>query len=140
MPGRRGFLRRRHVFAAAVGLVAGSSRLGWGVLAVLGSLEAEIAGDLVAEGAVLGSQAGVLSAGGIEPLAERVGGRALRGSPGGGRLKLWGAITRVQSLVGWVSRDRQAALRYLLISPLTVVRRLIGAVMSLASPGSCTGG
>jgi hypothetical protein len=44
------------------------------------------------------------------------------------------------TLLGWVSRDRQAALRYSLISPLTVVRRLIGAVMSLASPGSCTGG
>ena len=39
------------------------------------------------------------------------------------------------TLLDWVSRDRQAALRYSLISPLTVVRRLIGAVMSLASPG-----
>jgi len=54
------------------------------VLAVLGPLEAEVAGELVAEGAVLGSQAGVLSAGGIEPLAERVGGCAVRGSPAGG--------------------------------------------------------
>ena len=44
------------------------------------------------------------------------------------------------TLLGWVSRDRQAALRYSLISPLTVVRRLIGTVMSLASLGSCTGG
>jgi hypothetical protein len=44
------------------------------VLVVLGPLEAEVAGELVAEGAVLGSQAGVLGAGGIEPLAERVGG------------------------------------------------------------------
>ena len=84
MAGRRTFLRRRHVSAAVVGVAAGSSRLGWGVLAVLGPLEAEMAGDLVAEGAVLGSQAGVLSAGGIEPLAERVGGCALRGSPAGG--------------------------------------------------------
>lgn len=38
-----------------------------------------MAGKLVAEGAVLCSQAGDLSAGGIEPLAERVGGCALRG-------------------------------------------------------------
>ena len=43
-----------------------------------------MAGELVAEGAVLGSQAGVLGAGGIEPLAERVGGCAVRGSPAGG--------------------------------------------------------
>ena len=42
--------------------------------------------------------------------------------------------------LGWVSRDRQAALWYSLISPLTVVRRLIRAVMLMASPGSCTGG
>ena len=55
------------------------------MLAVLGPLEAEMAGELVAEGAVLGSQAGVLGAGGIEPLAERVGGCAVRGSPAGGR-------------------------------------------------------
>ena len=73
-----------------------SRRFAWSVFGVLCSLEAELAGELVGEGAVLGSQAGVLGAGGIEPLAERVGGRALRGSPGGGRLKLWGAITRVQ--------------------------------------------
>ena len=51
---------------------------------MLGSLEAEMAGELVAEGAVLCSQAGDLSAGGIEPLAERVGGCALRGNPAGG--------------------------------------------------------
>jgi hypothetical protein len=37
------------------------------VLVVLGPLEAEMAGELVAEGAVLGSQAGVLGAGGVEP-------------------------------------------------------------------------
>ena len=43
----------------------GSSRLGWGVLAVLGPLEAEVAGELVAEGAVLGSQACVLAVGGV---------------------------------------------------------------------------
>jgi hypothetical protein len=54
------------------------------VLVVLGPLDAEMAGDLVAEGAVLGSQAGVLGAGGVEPLAERVGGCALRGGPAGG--------------------------------------------------------
>src|SRR5450755_4379462 len=83
MPGGRAFLRRRHVFAAAAGVVIGSSRAGWGVL-VLGPLEAEMAGELVAEGAVLGSQAGVLGAGGVEPLAERVGGCAVRGGPSGG--------------------------------------------------------
>jgi len=44
-----------------------------------------MAGELVAEGAVLGSQAGDLSAGGVEPLAERVGGCALRGDPAGSR-------------------------------------------------------
>ena len=51
---------------------------------VLGPLEAEMAGELVAEGAVLGSQAGVLGAGGVEPLAQRVGGCAVRGGPAGG--------------------------------------------------------
>ncbi len=51
---------------------------------MLGPLEAEMAGELVADGAVLGSQAGVLGPGGIEPLAERVGGCAVRGSPAGG--------------------------------------------------------
>jgi alkanesulfonate monooxygenase SsuD/methylene tetrahydromethanopterin reductase-like flavin-dependent oxidoreductase (luciferase family) len=56
------------------------------------------------------------------------------------RAGLWGAITRVRSCCAGFSRDRQAALWYSLISPLTVVRRLIRAVMSLASPGSCTGG
>jgi hypothetical protein len=53
------------------------------VLVVLGSLEAELAGELLAESVVLGSQAGDLGAGGIEPLAERVGGCALCGKPGG---------------------------------------------------------
>jgi len=48
--------------------VSGSSRLGWRVLAVLGPLEAEMAGGLFSEGAVLGAQACDLSAGGIEPL------------------------------------------------------------------------
>ena len=48
-------------------------------------LEAEVAGELVAEGAVLGPQAGDLGAGGIEPLAERVGGCAVSGGPPGGR-------------------------------------------------------
>jgi hypothetical protein len=63
--------------------VIGSLRLGWRVLAVVGALEAEMAGDLLSEGVVLGSQAGDLSAGGFEPLAERVGGCALRGKPAG---------------------------------------------------------
>ena len=41
MPGRRPFLRHRHVFAAAVGgVVTRSSRFGLRVLVVLGSLEA----------------------------------------------------------------------------------------------------
>ena len=61
--------------------MAGSSRLGWRVLGVLGSLEAEMAGELLPEGAVLGAQAGDLGAGGIEPLAERVGARSLGVSP-----------------------------------------------------------
>lgn len=61
----------------------GSSWLGWGVLVVLGSLEAELAGELLAESVVLGLQAGDLGAGGIEPLAERIGGGALCGEPGG---------------------------------------------------------
>ncbi len=52
---------------------------------MLGSLEAELAGELLAGRVVPGSQAGDLSAGGIEPLAERVGGCALRGNPAGGR-------------------------------------------------------
>ena len=50
---------------------------------MLGSLEAELAGELLAERVVLGAQAGDLGAGGIEPLAERVGGCALCGKPGG---------------------------------------------------------
>jgi hypothetical protein len=87
MPGRRVFLRRRHVAAAAVGVVIVSQRFAWSVLSMLCSLEAEMAGELIAEGVVLGSQAGVLSAGGIEALAERVGGCALRGNPGGWWLK-----------------------------------------------------
>ena len=52
------------------------------MLVVLGSLEAELAGELLAERVVLGSQAGDLGAGGIEPLTERIGGCALRGKPG----------------------------------------------------------
>jgi hypothetical protein len=43
-------------------------------------------------------------------------------------------------LLGRAFPDRQAALWYSLISPLTAVWRLIRAVMSMASPGSCTGG
>jgi hypothetical protein len=82
MPGRWLFLRRRQVFAAAVKLF-GPSRLGRCVFVVLGPLVAEMTGDLFSERAVLGSQAGDLSAGGIEPLAERVGGCALRGKPAG---------------------------------------------------------
>ena len=78
-------MRRRHVSAAAVEeVVIGSSWLGGRVGAVLGSLEAELAGDLVSEGVVLGSQAGDLSAGGIESLAERVSACALGGKPGRG--------------------------------------------------------
>ena len=50
---------------------------------MLGSLEAELAGELLAERVVFGSQAGDLGAGGIEPLAERVGGGSLCGKPGG---------------------------------------------------------
>ncbi len=53
---------------------------------------------------------------------------------------VWGAITRVRSCCAGFSRDRQAALWYSLISPLKVVRRLIRAVMSMASPGLCTSG
>lgn len=57
MPGRRLFLRRRHVFAVAgVGVVPGSSRLSWRVLGGLGTLEAEVAGDLLSEGTVLSAQ------------------------------------------------------------------------------------
>jgi Aconitase C-terminal domain len=52
----------------------------------------------------------------------------------------WGAITRLRSCSAGFSRDHQAALWYSLISPLTVVRRLIRAVMSMASLGSCIGG
>jgi hypothetical protein len=55
-------------------------------------------------------------------------------------LSVWGAITRVRSCSAEFSRDHQAALWYSLISPLTVVRRLIRAVMSMASLGSCIGG
>jgi hypothetical protein len=55
------------------------------VLRVLDPLEAEVTGDLLSEGAVLGSQAGDLVAGGIELPAERVGGCALHGKPAGGR-------------------------------------------------------
>jgi hypothetical protein len=40
------------------------------VLAVLGSLETDMAGDLLAEGVVFGSQAGDLGAGGVESLAK----------------------------------------------------------------------
>src|SRR5215471_5256368 len=59
MPGRRLFLRRRHVSAAAVELF-GSLWLGRCVFGVLGPLVAEMAGDLFSERAVLGSQAGDL--------------------------------------------------------------------------------
>ena len=41
----------------------------WSVLGVLCPLEAEVAGELLAEGAVLGLQAGDLGAGGVEPPA-----------------------------------------------------------------------
>ena len=45
-------------------------RLGGRFVNRLHSLEAELTGELVPEGAVLGPQAGDLGAGGIEPLAE----------------------------------------------------------------------
>jgi hypothetical protein len=47
-----------------------SLRLGGRFAGRLHSVEAELTGELVPEGAVLGSQAGDLGAGGIEPLAE----------------------------------------------------------------------
>src|SRR5262249_58351377 len=65
----------------------GSSWLGWGVLVVLGSPEAELAGELLAESVVLGLQAGDLGAGGIEPLGGRIGGGAVWGGAGG-----WGVL------------------------------------------------
>jgi len=49
---------------------------------VLGPLEAELAGDLVAQGAVFGPEPGDLGSGGVEPLAKRVGAGALRGQRG----------------------------------------------------------
>jgi len=54
----------------------------WSVAGGLGPLEAELAGDLVAQGAVFGSEPGVFGAGGVEPLAKRVGAGALRGRRG----------------------------------------------------------
>ena len=60
-----------------------SLRLGGRFAGWLRSVEAELTGELVPEGAVLGSQAGDLGAGGIEPLAERAGACALRGERGG---------------------------------------------------------
>ena len=65
-------------------VVIGSLWLVGRVLAVLGSLYAEQAGDLVAEGVVLGPQAGDLGFGGAGPLAKRVSGGALCGDPGPG--------------------------------------------------------
>ena len=66
-------------------------RVGAGVIVVWGSvagglcpLEAELAGDLVAQGTVFGSKPGDFSAGGVEPLAERVGAGPLRGNRGRG--------------------------------------------------------
>jgi hypothetical protein len=60
-----------------------SLRLGGRFVDRLHPVEAELTGKLVPEGAVLGSQAGDLGAGGVEPLAERAGGCALRGERGG---------------------------------------------------------
>ena len=60
-----------------------SLRLGGRFAGRLHSVEAELTGELVPEGAVLGSQAGDLGAGGIEPLAERAGACALCGERGG---------------------------------------------------------
>ena len=60
-----------------------SLRLGGRFAGRLHPVEAELTGELVPEGAVLGSQAGDLGAGGIEPLAERADACALRGECGG---------------------------------------------------------
>ena len=49
---------------------------------VLGALEAKVAGELLAEGAVFGSEPGDFGAGGGEPLAKGVGAGALRGKRG----------------------------------------------------------
>jgi hypothetical protein len=47
-----------------------SSWTGGSFAGVLGALEAELASDLVLQGAVLGSQAGDLGSGGVESLAK----------------------------------------------------------------------
>jgi hypothetical protein len=73
-------MRCGHVVAVAGGVSdPGLSRSGGCVFGVLRPLESELAGELVAEGAVLGAQAGDLGPGGVEPLAERVGAGVLRG-------------------------------------------------------------
>jgi hypothetical protein len=78
------FLRRGHVKAVVSGVpVPVSLRLGGRFADGLHSVEAELTGELVPEGAVLGSQAGDFGAGGVGPLAERAGACALRGERGG---------------------------------------------------------
>jgi hypothetical protein len=64
-----------------------SSRLGGRFVDGLRPVEAELAGELVPEGAVLGPQAGDLGAGGIEPLAERAGACAVSAAAGGSCLR-----------------------------------------------------
>jgi hypothetical protein len=58
--------------------------VGWLAGGVLGALEAKLAGDLLAEGAVFGSEPGDLGPGGVEPLAKRAGAGALCGRCGRG--------------------------------------------------------
>ena len=76
-----------------------SLRLGGRFAGWLGSVEAELTGELVPEEAVLGSQAGDLGAGGIEALAERVDACALRGERGGRRFVLAEVADEVADLV-----------------------------------------
>jgi hypothetical protein len=49
------------------------------VLVVLGSLEAELAGELLAESVVLGSQAGDFGAGGVELIRPGLSGQRICG-------------------------------------------------------------
>jgi hypothetical protein len=76
-----------------------SLRLGGCFTDRLHSVEAELTGELVPEGAVLGSQPGDLGAGGIEPLAKRAGACALRGERGGRGFVLAEVADEVADLV-----------------------------------------
>jgi hypothetical protein len=69
------------------------------VFCVLRPLQAELSGELVAEGAVLGSQAVDLVSGGIESLAKRVRACMLRGECGGRRLVVTQLADEVPELV-----------------------------------------